>query len=62
MPRPTRWAWHAAIELGEHVAYPARYRTCHPIMGSTLKFPDMAEQHDALRALASADERVASRA
>ena len=54
-----RWAWHAAIELGEHMVYPPRYRTCHPLMAGALKFPESREMREALGALASADREKA---
>jgi len=25
-----RWAWHAAIELGDEIKYPVQYERCHP--------------------------------
>jgi 2,4-dienoyl-CoA reductase-like NADH-dependent reductase (Old Yellow Enzyme family) len=54
-----RWPWHAAIALGEHMIYPPRYRTCHPLMGTALKFPESREMRQALTDLADADrERV----
>lgn len=55
-----RWAWHAAVELGEHMVYPPRYRTCHPIFGSALKFPESAEMRQALSRLQAEDQKAGS--
>jgi 2,4-dienoyl-CoA reductase-like NADH-dependent reductase (Old Yellow Enzyme family) len=46
-----RWSWHAAVELDEFVAYPARYRGCHPKIGSTVRLPESPEKAEALTAL-----------
>ena len=44
-----RWAWRAAHELGDFLAYPPRYKSCHPAMGTALKFPETKEQTEALQ-------------
>jgi len=57
-----RWSWHAALELGEFVMYPERYRTAHPMMGEVAKFVDMPEYTEALQTLWRANERAADSA
>jgi 2,4-dienoyl-CoA reductase-like NADH-dependent reductase (Old Yellow Enzyme family) len=56
-----RWAWHAAYELGEQMAYPPRYRTCHPRMGAVLTLPESKEHTLALMAVNEANEAAQRR-
>ncbi len=53
-----RWAWHAAHELGDFLQYPQRYKSCHPAMGTALKFPDTNEQTRALKNIWSLEEKA----
>lgn len=55
-----RWAWHAATEFNEFVPYPARYKSCHPLVGSAAKFAESPEQTRALNQLKEAEERFNS--
>lgn len=52
-----RWAWHAATELNEFIPYPARYKSCHPLVGSAAKFAESPEQTQALQKLKEAESR-----
>ncbi len=54
-----RWAWHAATELNEFIPYPARYKSCHPLMGSAPKFAESPEQTKALEKMREAEARHA---
>jgi len=56
-----RWAWHAAIELGEFVPFTPRYRTCHPMIGSALKFPESPEMTRAIERMWAAEAEHAKR-
>jgi 2,4-dienoyl-CoA reductase-like NADH-dependent reductase (Old Yellow Enzyme family) len=56
-----RWAWHAANELGDFVAYAPRYKSCHPGMGTALKFPESQEQTKALESMRAAETEHARR-
>ena len=47
-----RWPWHAAAQLGIHLDYPPRYHTCHPALGSALRFPEEKSKAEALARLA----------
>jgi 2,4-dienoyl-CoA reductase-like NADH-dependent reductase (Old Yellow Enzyme family) len=55
-----RWPWHAATELGEFVPYPPRYKSCHPLMGTALKFAESPEQTRALEKMREAEARHAT--
>jgi 2,4-dienoyl-CoA reductase-like NADH-dependent reductase (Old Yellow Enzyme family) len=50
-----RWTWHAAIELGEFVPFAPRYRTCHPMFGTALKFAESPEQAKAIEQMWAAE-------
>jgi 2,4-dienoyl-CoA reductase-like NADH-dependent reductase (Old Yellow Enzyme family) len=50
-----RWAWHAAIALGEFIPFAPRYRTCHPMMGTALKFAESPEMRKAIEAMWQAE-------
>jgi 2,4-dienoyl-CoA reductase-like NADH-dependent reductase (Old Yellow Enzyme family) len=47
-----RWTWHAASELGVHLDYPGRYHSCHPALGTALRFPEEKAKTDRLAVLA----------
>jgi 2,4-dienoyl-CoA reductase-like NADH-dependent reductase (Old Yellow Enzyme family) len=49
-----RWAWTAAIELGEFIDYPERYRRAHPLMSPNLRMVDTPEYNAALKSFADA--------
>jgi hypothetical protein len=53
-----RWAWQAAIELGEFVSYPERYRRAHPLMGEGLRMVDTPEYNQALKQFADAEAQA----
>jgi 2,4-dienoyl-CoA reductase-like NADH-dependent reductase (Old Yellow Enzyme family) len=50
-----RWAWHAAVELGDFLGYAPRYRSCHPSFGSAPKFAESAEQTKAIEDMLAAE-------
>jgi 2,4-dienoyl-CoA reductase-like NADH-dependent reductase (Old Yellow Enzyme family) len=52
-----RWPWHAATELNEFIPYPPRYKSCHPLMGTNLKFAESPEQTKALEKMREAEAR-----
>ena len=56
-----RWPWHAAVELGVHVDYPKRYRSCHPAVGPALKFAESKEQTEALQKLWGLNQQAAEK-
>ncbi len=57
-----RWPWHAALELGDFVMYPERYRTAHPLMGEAAKFVDMPEYTEAMQNLWRLNEQQGRKA
>ena len=54
-----RWTWHAARELGVHLDYPGRYHSCHPALGSELRFPEEKAKTDRLAVLAALSQKRA---
>jgi 2,4-dienoyl-CoA reductase-like NADH-dependent reductase (Old Yellow Enzyme family) len=56
-----RWAWHAAIELGEVLPYQERYRRANPLMGAGLKFVDTPEYRRALESIRTAEAQATHR-
>lgn len=46
-----RWPWHAAEQLNEFIAYPPRYRGCHPRIGTQVRLPESSEKAEVLTAL-----------
>jgi 2,4-dienoyl-CoA reductase-like NADH-dependent reductase (Old Yellow Enzyme family) len=54
-----RWTWHAARELGVHLDYPGRYHSCHPALGSALRFPEEKAKTDRLAVLAALSQKRA---
>jgi 2,4-dienoyl-CoA reductase-like NADH-dependent reductase (Old Yellow Enzyme family) len=53
-----RWPWTAAIELGEFITYPERYRRAHPMMSANLRMVDTAEYNQALKTFSEAEARA----